>query len=214
MPRKSLGSLGKRLFAVLLLVTAPALPALAQVCGKPEVSFEPLGLMFQVFSPVAPDTCDPLIAFAFSPDFSEMAVFIFDPCYYDVEILYVGDTPSDLVDALLVVCGQNWLSANPGGEFGQGPDAFGLRRHTSAAFSPVFGQSSQSIVIADVNGDGHLDTVYVGSSGVVVQLRNAKGSVISTNQFPVGFAPQHLSSHLIAADFNGDGKLDLADRKS
>ena len=64
--------------------------------------------------------------------------------------------------------------------------------------------------MADLDRDGNLDHAFLASSGVTVELRNADGSLRTSKQFAVGFTPGALSNHLVAADFNGDGKADLA----
>jgi hypothetical protein len=67
-----------------------------------------------------------------------------------------------------------------------------------------------SLNIGDFNGDGKLDVVMAtdigATSGVAVFLGNGDG----TFQAPVGYATASSSISVEVADFNGDGKLDLA----
>jgi hypothetical protein len=65
--------------------------------------------------------------------------------------------------------------------------------------------NTQSIAIADFNGDGKLDLALSGSAQTTILLGNGDGTFTAApNQ------PQIGSSQVAAADFNGDGKLDLA----
>jgi hypothetical protein len=67
-----------------------------------------------------------------------------------------------------------------------------------------------SLAAGDFNGDGHLDLVaidqYAGYSAAVELLNNGQGGF----QQPRGFYTDLMGSSVAAADFNGDGKLDLA----
>jgi hypothetical protein len=86
-----------------------------------------------------------------------------------------------------------------------------LSQSMSASLSPPNGQASQAFLSVDLNGDGNLDSVSVGSSGIQVDLLAADGSVLSSNQYAVGFSTgDPLNTNIVAADFNGDGNLDLA----
>jgi hypothetical protein len=69
--------------------------------------------------------------------------------------------------------------------------------------------------VGDFNGDGKLDVAIAGGgtakypdSGVAVSLGNGGGVFTQANGSPIPLG-QSLSS-MVAADFNGDGKLDLA----
>src|SRR5262249_22292775 len=65
-------------------------------------------------------------------------------------------------------------------------------------------------VVGDFNGDGKQDLALIGNDGVsnVIQvlLSNSDG----TFQAPVTILRDAAALHLIAGDFNGDGKQDLA----
>jgi hypothetical protein len=72
-------------------------------------------------------------------------------------------------------------------------------------YSTAQGGYAQSIVVADVNGDGHLDIVVGGTQGVTVLLQNPSslGTFTSTS-YPVPFA-----NEIAVADANGDGLPDI-----
>ena len=78
-----------------------------------------------------------------------------------------------------------------------------------------------SIAIADVNGDGKLDVtvadsgcgIYPCSSGAVtpgtvsILLGFGDGTFVGTSEYPFPFGNP---PNVVSADFNGDGKPDLA----
>ena len=73
----------------------------------------------------------------------------------------------------------------------------------------------ESIAVGDLNGDGKLDaavanggtTKYPGS-GVTVSLGNGDGTFTQANGSPISLGQDLFA--IVAGDFNGDGKLDLA----
>src|SRR5438552_821604 len=71
------------------------------------------------------------------------------------------------------------------------------------------------LILADFNGDGHLDIVvggrYSGNDVIEVRLGNGDGTFRASNVFPtvLGMGLDNPSQPLKAADFNRDGKLDL-----
>jgi FG-GAP-like repeat/FG-GAP repeat len=68
------------------------------------------------------------------------------------------------------------------------------------------GSLAQSIVVTDINGDGHPDIVIGGTNAVTVLLQNASspGTFMAAANYAV------MNSNQIAiADVNGDGHLDI-----
>lgn len=96
-----------------------------------------------------------------------------------------------------------------------GPDAFsvlfgnGSGKFSTPVASPIF--ATESIALADINGDGFLDLVTPEESlnSVAVVLGNGKGQfglAKTDNLSGTVYGPNST----VVADFNGDGKLDLA----
>jgi uncharacterized protein (TIGR03437 family) len=70
------------------------------------------------------------------------------------------------------------------------------------------GQAAQATVIADFNDDGNPDSATLGSSGVTITLYKTDGTALGAHYYALSGNAEQLS--LVTADFNGDGKADLA----
>jgi len=91
-----------------------------------------------------------------------------------------------------------------------GKSPSGWNAHT---MYPIGGAGSE-VIVADVNGDGKLDIIVSNAGGttatdlgaVYLLLNNGDGTFKSATTLTAGPYPQSIA----AADFNGDGKVDLA----
>lgn len=99
---------------------------------------------------------------------------------------------------------------------GQSPVVLGYGKGAfSAAGDLSFGGFAMGMAVGDFNADGKLDvvvasggtTAYPGS-GISVSLGNGDGTFTQANGSPISLG-QSLSA-IVTADFNGDGKLDVA----
>ncbi len=99
-----------------------------------------------------------------------------------------------------------------GYEYGSQSNAYILLGDGAGNFtlssSPQTGHTSNSVELADLNGDGNLDMAVVNFADGSVSILLGKGNAHFTLATPpgVGFDPEAIA----IGDFNNDGKLDLA----
>ena len=132
----------------------------------------------------------------------------------------VGTSPSAIVAGDFNGDGRLDLAVADAGDeqFGFGTDPGGvsvLLGNGDGTFEPAIqyaaGTGAGSIVAGDFNNDGHLDLAVADydanlGTAVSVLMGNGDGTFQSAEQYTVGIGPHSL----VAGDFNGDGRIDLA----
>ncbi len=103
------------------------------------------------------------------------------------------------------------IAANSDGPLGVGNTLSVLTNDGSGGFvlasSPRVGNNPNSVVAADVNGDGKVDliTANFDDSTLSVLTNDGTGGFLTAGTYAVGSHPPVV----VAADVNGDGKVDL-----
>jgi len=198
---------------VLLLVTLLSVlcaPTLAQTCSTP--SFTQAGVY-----PVAGSDIRSVAAADFDGDgHPDLAVANADDSSVTV-VLKAGRNEPAIINTYAV--GTFPLSVATGDFTGDGkPDIISasnssstislLRNNGSGGFTPdgTFnsGPGGVDMAVGDFNNNGTLDVAVAAGSGVNILLGNGQGSFSAPAFF------QAAANKIITADFNNDGKLDLA----
>jgi sugar lactone lactonase YvrE len=126
-----------------------------------------------------------------------------------------GDFNGDGIPDLALISGSSTAGAAITILFGKGDGTFTAGPTTQ---STVTSDINYPLVAADFNGDGKIDLAFLSWSGVpnetlTTLLGNGDGTFSAPATVPINPASQGgdgVPGWLIAADFNGDGKIDLA----
>jgi hypothetical protein len=92
-------------------------------------------------------------------------------------------------------------------------EGLGTGKFKKAAFYPTGAGSNaqeQEIYLVDINGDGKLDIVIANSDGTLSVLLNKGNGTYATEPLVPAVANLYYQESLTFADFNGDGKMDIA----
>jgi hypothetical protein len=133
-----------------------------------------------------PDSCTPFVHFTYvgpvpASGPATVEIVEYAACKQTRTEIYSGPD-SGAMQALTQLCGMDWYS----GYFGEAPSPFGVQASVARALTapPLSGQASENFLLADVNGDGIPDSVYLGSTDLVVQLLDSSGNVLPDGGFP------------------------------
>ena len=126
--------------------------------------------------------------------------------------IVAGDFTGDGRTDLAVANGDNTVSVL----LGNGDGTFQMTQQSATGSNPY------AVVTGDFNGDGRLDlaTANAGTNTISILLGNNDGTFQTQKEFTVGLPPAETDGTLlpwpieaismVAGDFNGDGRLDLA----
>ena len=132
----------------------------------------------------------------------------FPPAYFGSALLAADFNGDDKMDLAMVAANCTGTPCPLGIAsvyLGNGDGSF------QAAINSTVGVVPTSLVAADFNGDGKLDLAvansdYNSGTNVSVLLGNGDGTLQAQVSYTTGLGPQAVQ----AADFNGDGRIDLA----
>jgi hypothetical protein len=125
----------------------------------------------------------------------------------DGEMVNQGDFNNDGIPDLVVGNNQGTQGYGISVVLGKGDGRF------QNPLNAAKGIGAWAIAVGDFNGDGKLDVAvagYVGNEQNVIQILLGKGDGTFTNGQTITLTKNASASSLTTADFNGDGKLDLA----
>jgi hypothetical protein len=118
-----------------------------------------------------------------------------------------GDGKADLVaalqDASFAGCQNNTIAVLEG---------LGTGKFKAAAYYPTGSTTQEQVIyLVDVNGDGKLDIVTGNADGSISVLLNKGNGTYDPGVLNTGLTSVfHYGVYLTFADFNGDGKIDIA----
>jgi hypothetical protein len=118
----------------------------------------------------------------------------------------VGDFNGDgKLDFVTNLCNLNPYECGTGTFLGNGDGTF---QPPSALSAPI--EESGIMAVGDFDGDGILDLATAGSCNDAFSIEITLGNGDGTFQNPITYATNYCPNDVVIADFNGDGKLDLA----
>ena len=138
---------------------------------------------------------------------SNFAVWAADPAVQKV----TGDFNGDGLTDIALIRSNYWYTMPVA--FANGSGGFDVTNYGIGDFARYSGQGA-TILTGDFNGDGRTDIAMTGGTGwntLPVAFSNGNGTFVVTNQYVGSFAQWATEgATAIAADFNGDGKTDVA----
>ena len=201
-----------RLPVVVLALLIFKLDLCAQVSFAPAVSYAIDGQPTSVAAAdVNGDSKVDLITAVFSANTVSVLTNIGTGSFALASSLDIGNAPESVTAADVNGDGKiDLITANPG-DYTYGYTLTVLTNNGSGGFvlasSPVVGNGPESVVAADVNGDGWVDLICAnsGDSTLSVLTNDGSGSFVTAGTYSVGNYPRSVT----AADVNSDGKMDL-----